>query len=66
LGQRILLVVTLTGAEPAAGGPEALRAALQRQLPRYLLPAEIVVRPVLPRSPNGKFDRTTLRRELAQ
>jgi acyl-CoA synthetase (AMP-forming)/AMP-acid ligase II len=29
-----------------------------------MVPREIVVRAELPRSPNGKFDRTVLRREL--
>jgi acyl-CoA synthetase (AMP-forming)/AMP-acid ligase II len=28
------------------------------------VPAEVVVRTVLPRSPNGKFDRASLRHEL--
>ena len=31
---------------------------------RYMVPAEIVVRTELPRSPNGKFDRVLLREEL--
>ena len=44
--------------------PEALLAAFRRQLPRYMVPAEIVVRSELPRSPNGKFDRVLLREEL--
>jgi acyl-CoA ligase (AMP-forming) (exosortase A-associated) len=61
LGQHIVLVVNpVDGAEPAA-----LRQELQRQLPRYMLPKEIVVRRSIPRSPNGKFDRTRLRQELA-
>jgi acyl-CoA ligase (AMP-forming) (exosortase A-associated) len=60
LGQHILLVVTLAG----GSDPQELRRQLQRQLPRYLLPREIMVLPELPRSPNGKFDRARLRQEL--
>ena len=29
-----------------------------------MVPKHVVVRPSLPRSPNGKFDRTLLRQEL--
>ncbi|HEY0636037.1 MAG TPA: acyl-CoA ligase (AMP-forming), exosortase A system-associated [Pseudonocardiaceae bacterium] len=63
LGQRIVLAVS-----PAAGtelDPAVLIAELRRQLPQYMLPSEVVVRESLPRSPNGKFDRTLLRSELA-
>ncbi|GIJ79386.1 acyl-CoA ligase (AMP-forming), exosortase A-associated [Micromonospora phaseoli] len=62
LGQRVVLV-----ASPPEGGdldPATLLAALKRELPPYLLPREVVVRPALPRSPNGKFDRNLLRQEL--
>lgn len=61
LGHRIVLVVT-----PADGAlrPEDLLAVLRPQLPRYMVPAEVIVRPVLPRSPNGKFDRVLMRQEL--
>jgi acyl-CoA ligase (AMP-forming) (exosortase A-associated) len=62
LGQHIVLVVTLA----AGASPDPLRGELQRQLPRYQLPQQIIVRPELPRSPNGKFDRARLRQELAQ
>ena len=34
------------------------------ELPLYMVPKHVVVRPCLPRSPNGKFDRTLLRQEL--
>lgn len=61
IGQQIVLVVNLA----SGAGVEALRGELQRQLPRYQLPKQIVVRPELPRSPNGKFDRARLRQELA-
>ncbi|MFI5487272.1 acyl-CoA ligase (AMP-forming), exosortase A system-associated [Micromonospora echinaurantiaca] len=62
LGQRVVLVVS-----PPDGADldrAALLAALKRELPPYMLPREIVARPALPRSPNGKFDRNLLRQEL--
>jgi acyl-CoA ligase (AMP-forming) (exosortase A-associated) len=62
LGQRIVLAVT-----PADGREldrDALAAELKQQLPLYMVPAEIVVRPELPRSPNDKFDRKRIREEL--
>ena len=37
---------------------------LRRDLPLFMVPAEVVVRDELPRSPNGKFDRVLLRKEL--
>jgi acyl-CoA ligase (AMP-forming) (exosortase A-associated) len=62
LGQRIVLVVS-----PANGNgltSEMLLARLRRELPLYMVPKEVVVRSALPRSPNDKFDRNLLRREL--
>jgi acyl-CoA ligase (AMP-forming) (exosortase A-associated) len=63
LGQHILLAVS-----PANGHvePDELLAVLRRELPRYMVPKHVVVRPSLPRSPNGKFDRNLLRQELAE
>jgi acyl-CoA ligase (AMP-forming) (exosortase A-associated) len=62
LGQRIVLAVS-----PANGHVEAdeVLTVLRRELPRYMVPKHVVVRPSLPRSPNGKFDRNLLRQELA-
>jgi acyl-CoA synthetase (AMP-forming)/AMP-acid ligase II len=62
LGQRVVLAVS-----PANGAldPEALLAELKQQLPLYMVPKHVVVRPSLPRSPNNKFDRNLLRQELA-
>ncbi|NNB89170.1 non-ribosomal peptide synthase/polyketide synthase, partial [Corallococcus exiguus] len=37
-----------------------LRAAVQKQLPDYMVPSAIVVLPKLPMSPNGKVDRKAL------
>lgn len=62
LGQRVVLVVT-----PADEGldPEALVASLRRTLPLYMVPAQVVVRDQIPRSPNGKFDRLRVRESLS-
>jgi len=63
LGQHIVVVVS-----PASGDAmdrAALLAALKRALPLYMVPKEVVVRAEIPRSPNGKFDRSLLRRELS-
>lgn len=64
LGQRIVLLVS-----PREGtqlDTAALLEQLRRLLPLYMVPAQVLVRPTLPRSPNGKFDRTLLRQELAR
>ncbi|MBH5398259.1 acyl-CoA ligase (AMP-forming), exosortase A system-associated [Bradyrhizobium sp. CNPSo 4010] len=63
LGQRVLLVASPAG--PSALDPAALVKALKRRLPHYMVPSSIVIRNEVPRSPNGKFDRSTLRKELA-
>jgi acyl-CoA synthetase (AMP-forming)/AMP-acid ligase II len=61
LGQRIVLVVA------AAAGvtlePATLLSALRSALPAFMVPAEIVVRDAIPRSPNGKYDRPRVRAE---
>jgi acyl-CoA synthetase (AMP-forming)/AMP-acid ligase II len=62
LGQRILLVVTAPlGAELETA---ALNRALRQKLPKFMVPSEIHVLPEVPRSPNGKFDRVLLRKEV--
>jgi acyl-CoA ligase (AMP-forming) (exosortase A-associated) len=63
LGQRVALVVS----PPGDGGLDrgALLAELKGRLPLYMVPRDVVVLPELPRSPNGKFDRNRIRRELA-
>jgi acyl-CoA synthetase (AMP-forming)/AMP-acid ligase II len=58
LGQRIVLVVTPTDGPVDA---DELRAELRRSLPLYMVPAAIVEQQEIPRSPNGKFDRPSLR-----
>ena len=62
LGQRVLLVVAAR--EPRSFRADELLAMLRRTLPLYMVPASVVVLEELPRSPNGKFDRTRLREEL--
>lgn len=62
LGQHIVLVVS-----PPSGGTldEAeLLAALRRSVPLYMVPRRLVVTDEIPRSPNGKFDRTRVRDEV--
>jgi acyl-CoA ligase (AMP-forming) (exosortase A-associated) len=63
LGQHIVLAVS-----PANGrlDPDELLSELRRQLPLYMVPKQVVVRPSLPRSPNNKFDRNLLRQELTK
>ncbi|MEU0187685.1 acyl-CoA ligase (AMP-forming), exosortase A system-associated [Streptomyces sp. NPDC006207] len=62
LGHRIVLVVT--PCDPAGFDPAAMTARLRQELPGYMVPADVVARSLLPRSPNGKFDRALLRHEL--
>jgi acyl-CoA ligase (AMP-forming) (exosortase A-associated) len=64
LGQRIVLVASAP--EGAELDPAALLDRLKQDLPIYMLPKQIEVRPELPRSPNGKFDRNLIRQELTQ
>ncbi|MET7998045.1 acyl-CoA ligase (AMP-forming), exosortase A system-associated [Amycolatopsis sp. NPDC005232] len=63
LGHRVVLVVAPR--DPAGFDPAAVTARLRQELPGYMVPAEVMVRSALPRSPNGKFDRAALRHELA-
>jgi acyl-CoA ligase (AMP-forming) (exosortase A-associated) len=61
IGQHIVLAVS-----PANGALDTaqLMAELKQQLPLYMLPKRVEVRPSLPRSPNNKFDRNRIRRDL--
>jgi acyl-CoA synthetase (AMP-forming)/AMP-acid ligase II len=63
LGQHVLLAVSPANGKPL--DPGRVLAELRQRLPRYMVPKDVVVRPGLPRSPNGKFDRNLLREELA-
>ncbi len=62
LGQHIVLFVS--SVEGKEIDPEVLLAEFKKEVPLYMVPQSIVVRPTLPRSPNGKFDRNLLRTEL--
>ncbi|WP_322063323.1 non-ribosomal peptide synthetase, partial [Paraburkholderia sp. J63] len=60
------LVAWVTAAGHAAPDVDALRTALARTLPDYMLPAAIVVLDALPLNPNGKVDRKALPKVEAQ
>jgi acyl-CoA ligase (AMP-forming) (exosortase A-associated) len=62
VGQHVVLVVTPPA--NAAIDVDALLARLRQALPLYMLPKRVDVRAEIPRSPNGKFDRTLVRKEL--
>ncbi|MCF2860486.1 amino acid adenylation domain-containing protein, partial [Pseudoalteromonas sp. SMS1] len=60
-GKRLVAYVTTGDAYPQS--PEtadALRIALSRELPDYMVPSAIVVLAKLPLTPNGKIDRKSL------
>ena len=38
---------------------------MKARLPQYMVPSSVVTLKSLPRSPNGKFDRTLIRTEYA-
>ena len=62
LGQHVVLVVSPTiGAMVSV---DTLLAQMRMTLPLYMLPRRVDVRPEIPRTPNGKFDRALLREEL--
>jgi acyl-CoA synthetase (AMP-forming)/AMP-acid ligase II len=63
LGQRIALVATR--ARETVAGDEVL-VEMKRRLPLYMVPAIVELRDDIPRSPNGKFDRATIREQLRQ
>jgi acyl-CoA ligase (AMP-forming) (exosortase A-associated) len=63
LGQRIVLVATGKGKRPL--DQDALLTELRRTLPRFMVPSELREMDVLPRSPNGKFDRVLIRKEVS-
>jgi acyl-CoA ligase (AMP-forming) (exosortase A-associated) len=62
LGQQVVLVVSPTS--EAEVDVDALLSQMRKTLPMYMLPKRVDVRPEIPRSPNGKFDRKLLREEL--
>ncbi|WP_406410589.1 amino acid adenylation domain-containing protein [Streptomyces sp. NBC_01614] len=56
--KRLVAYVSTDG--DAAADPGAIRAAVARTLPYYMVPGTVVVLPALPRLPNGKVDRRSL------
>ncbi|WP_176308618.1 amino acid adenylation domain-containing protein [Micromonospora sp. NBS 11-29] len=54
------LVGHVTAADGLTPDPTRLREELARQLPPFMVPAEIVVLAELPQTPNGKIDRRAL------
>ena len=62
LGQAIALIASPP--RGSRGDTEGLLGALRRRVPRYMVPTVIEWRVCLPRSPNGKFDRSLLRQQL--
>jgi acyl-coenzyme A synthetase/AMP-(fatty) acid ligase/acyl carrier protein len=59
LGDRELVAYVVPD-EPAALSPSGLNSALQRVLPRYMIPARFVVVPALSLTENGKVDHSKL------
>jgi len=62
LGHRIVLVATSSN---GALDATAVLAAMRQALPLYMVPSRVDVRDELPRSPNGKFDRTLLKAQVS-
>jgi acyl-CoA ligase (AMP-forming) (exosortase A-associated) len=58
LGQAIVAVVKAIAAD--AFDPTTLITHCKRQLPSYMIPLQVIWRPSLPRTPNGKLDRRQL------
>ncbi|MDQ3139193.1 MAG: AMP-binding protein [Pseudomonadota bacterium] len=59
LGESIALIIRGDHAREAE-----LRTYLKRELPNFMQPGTILFRDALPKGPNGKLDRATLRQEL--
>lgn len=63
LGEQVALHAVLTTATTT---PDELRRAMERDLPRYMVPRRFILADALPRSGNGKFDRAELRRQAVR
>ncbi len=61
-GERHLVACIVPAAADGAPAPAALREALRRTLPDYMVPAQFVSAPALPLTPNGKVNRAALPR----
>lgn len=62
IGQRVRIVVS---AAVSDFDPDVFLAEMKARLPQYMVPSSVVTLKSLPRSPNGKFDRTLIRTEYA-
>jgi len=63
LGEAIVVVATPRG--ESAADDEAVLTACRARLPAFMIPAKIAFRPAhLPRNPNGKIDRKSLRADF--
>jgi acyl-CoA ligase (AMP-forming) (exosortase A-associated) len=65
IGQAIAMAVAPAG-DPGSFEPDALLGELRKRLPAYMVPREVEVLAELPRSPNGKYDRTAIRERLGE
>jgi len=54
------LVAYITGESGSDVDREAVNAFLEQRLPRYMIPAELIVLPAIPRTASGKVDRSRL------
>ncbi|WP_460890456.1 acyl-CoA ligase (AMP-forming), exosortase A system-associated [Promicromonospora xylanilytica] len=64
LGQRIVLVAATPGTAVEPVDPDRLRKEMRQALPAFMVPAEIRLTASLPRTPNGKLDRTAIRDQI--
>lgn len=62
-GQKLVAFVTSPAAEDNT--VDSINCALRDQLPRYMVPSEVIVLDAMPRTPNGKLDRAALRAATA-
>lgn len=64
LGQRI--VVCVVAKANINDAEKQLQKYCRRELPSYMIPSEFLWHDALPRNPNGKIDRATIARQLAE
>jgi acyl-CoA synthetase (AMP-forming)/AMP-acid ligase II len=62
LGQAVVLVAVAAAGGP--GDPAPVLDYAREKLPAYMVPRSVIWRDGLPRNPNGKFDRVTIKAEI--